>query len=479
MSDSQTQRTTSSGPSYYRLNPANLNDRIGPIPLTSPAEVDDMIERATRAAEEWSSQTMAARAQVLKRAAAIIRSKSEEIAGNITRESGKTISESRGEAAGAAGLLEFFASGAMWADAGKLYQSPSPHSLTYTVYQPIGTVGVITPWNAPLSNPTLKIAPALLAGNSVIWKPSPWTPGAAHALKDSLCEAGLSPDLIGVALDESAEAAKQIVADQRIGAVTFTGSSAVGAEVAAAVTARGGKVQCEMGGKNVLVVMEDADLDQAAAAAVGAAFTFAGQKCGATSRLLVHASVKRAFTEKLIARIQGLKIGDPTQKETDIGPIVHERQLKQHLNAIQQAQDDGSSLIYGGRRLDEGTFADGLYLQPAVFDGVQPAQQLGQDELFGPILGIIPFSDFEEALRITNGTKYGLVSSIYTQNLARAFDFVARAQTGTVKVNQPTTGMAANVPIGGWKASSVGPKELGPRSLEFFMQEKTVWLNHA
>jgi aldehyde dehydrogenase (NAD+) len=316
-----------------------------------------------------------------------------------------------------------------------------------------------------------------VAGNAVVWKPASWTPGTALALTQCLADAGVPPGVLNTVLGDGADVGERLVDHPEVRAVSFTGSTSVGRRLASRLADRGARSQLEMGGKNAIVVLADADLQAAAQATAWGAFASAGQKCTAVSRVIVLPEIRAAFLELLIAETRRLGVGPPTEPATDIGPVVHARPLEEHLAAVQRACRDGARLVEGGTRL-QGGLERGNYMTPAILDGVAPASTTAQEEIFGPVLAVIDASDYESALAITNDTTYGLSASVYTRSLPWALDFAERCEVGVVKVNEAPPGLDPHVPTGGWKDSGAGDRELGPDANRFFSEEKTVYLNH-
>jgi acyl-CoA reductase-like NAD-dependent aldehyde dehydrogenase len=464
------------GPTFERSNPARLSERQGPYFAARPEDVDTAIRAAAIAQPSWSAAGAAARAKVLNAAAAAVRARADEIAAMITAETGKPSGEARGEANGAAMILEFLAGAAGWGWDGRFGETLQPGRLGYTRRAPVGVVGLLTPWNFPLSNPCIKIGASLMAGNAVVWKPASWSPMTAIALTRCLVEAGLPSGVLSTVLGSGDRVGRQLADDARVAAISFTGSTEVGRGLAAGLAARGARLQSEMGGKNAALVLEDADLESAADQIAKAAFLFAGQKCTATSRVIVMPGIRKAFVEALVEATRRLAVADPRSPEAVVGPVIHERPLETHLAAIHKATKAGARVVEGGSRLG-GELAGGNFLGLTILDNVDPQSSLAQVELFGPILGVIDTADYRGALDIVNSSNYGLTAAIYTRDLARAIDFAERAEVGVVKVNEPTTGLDPHLPTGGWKDSGMGLRELGSGALDFYSEEKTVYLN--
>lgn len=468
--------TPGSDRSFYCINPANVEDQLGPYQAAMDADYERAVLAATRAVTKWSGTPTGARAELLTRVAEMIRTHQEDIARALTREEGKTLAEARAEALAAAAVLDYTAGNALWNEGGRVVASARTGAPIYTRRYPLGVVGVITPWNFPIANPAAKIGSALMAGNTVIWKPSPWAPATALALTRCLHAAGLAAGVVNTLIDDSPRIGMRLVEDERIAAITFTGSSETGHRIRAAAAVRGVPVQLEMGGKNAVVVLKDASLREAARAVAEGAFMSAGQRCTAVSRVIVEEAIGGAFLAELRSATEAMVLGDPMDPKTQIPPVVHDRQLARQLGAIEQARAEGVTVLQGGARRG-GALSRGYFLQPTILQPGRPDCTIAQAELFGPILCFLLARDYEQAAALANMTRYGLAASIFTRDLATAMDFAENCDAGTVKVNETPPGGNLNVPVGGWKDSGFGLRELGPRSLEFFSREKTVYLN--
>ena len=463
---------------FVKLNPADPRDVIGPFTAITAEGYEKAIRSAMDAGSAWRAQTVGARGRILERAAAIICERADRIAATLTREEGKTLGEAKAEIVGAARFFQLMGVAHPWGATGRVGETDGAGRFAFTRRDPLGVVGAITPWNFPFSNPAVKLSAALIAGNTVVWKPSPWTPLTSLALTDCLIEAGLPSGVLSTLLDDTVGSGEALTGDPRVAAVSFTGSTRVGKLVAKAAGARSAPVQLELGGKNAIVVLADADLALAARQTARSAFLSAGQKCTAASRVIVISEVRQSFLELLIAETKKLTVGDPTDRRTDVGPVVHESFLNSHLDIIHAASSAGLSVVEGGYRLGD-TLQQGYFLAPTIVDQVPRTHQLAQDELFGPVLSVLHADDLAEAIEIVNESRYGFVASVFTRDLSQAFAFVEQTEAGVVKINEPTTGSSANFPIGGSKASGLGEPELGPDSTRFFSREKTIYVNSA
>ena len=399
------------------------------------------------------------RANILHKAANILESRIPEVGRELTREEGKTLKEGIGETTRAVQILRYFA-GEAQQPSGEHYPSVNPHTLLYTTREPLGVVAVVTPWNFPIAIPAWKIAPALAFGNTVVFKPASLTPLTAVRLVEALDEAGLPAGVLNLVTGSAANVGDPLVRDPRVVAITFTGSNETGAELRRSAAERGAKLQLELGGKNPAIVLADADLEHALGHVVAGAMMSTGQKCTATSRAIVDRRIVDRFTEMLADRIGGLKVGDPLDAETQIGPLIDERAAERVAGEVDAAKQAGAELVVGGERLGSG-LERGAFLAPTLFADVDPKSRLGQDELFGPVLGVIPVDSMEEAMAVANQVKFGLSASIFTRDLGRALAFAREIEAGVVHVNSETAGAEPQVPFGGMKGSSSYSREQG------------------
>ena len=402
----------------------------------------------------------------------------EELAQLLTREEGKTISESRGELQRSINVAEFCAGESRRMN-GETIQSELPANFAYTLRHPHGVVACVTPWNFPVAIPVWKIAPALVAGNTVVFKPATITPATAVRICEIFAEAGIPPGVLNLILGSGSEAGDEIVNHAAVRAISFTGSNGVGLKLYEQAARRGAKVQCEMGGKNPVVVLEDADLDLAVESTAQGAFGSTGQRCTATSRAVVVDEIADAFVERIVARAESMRVGDGAAEGTDVGPIVDEGQFKSVLQYIDIGREDGAELLCGGTVPDGDSQSKGYFIRPAVFDRVTPDMRIAREEIFGPVLSVLRVRDFEEALRVANDSEYGLSSSVFTQDAARIFRFVDEIETGMTHVNSPTTGGEAHVPFGGSKATGIGEREQGSTALDFYTELKVVYVDYT
>ena len=451
-------------------SPANRDDVIGTYARGDAARVDQAVSAALAAQPNWASASPQLRHDVLERAGALIVERKDELGRLLAREEGKTIAEAVGETVRASQVFKFFAGEAL-RNTGDAVASVRPGIDVMIEREAVGVIGLITPWNFPIAIPAWKLAPALAYGNAVVMKPAELTPGCAWELAKILDEAGCPAGIFNLVMGPGSKVGARIVEHQDIAAVSFTGSVATGRQVAVDCAARGKKVQLEMGGKNPMVVVDDADLDVAVGACLNGAFFSTGQRCTASSRLIVTAGIHDAFLDKLTAAAADLVIGDPLDTKTQIGPVVDQGQLDQNLEYLALAATEGCDVRGGG--LGNG---NGFFMHPAIFAGASNQMRVSREEIFGPMASVIKVADYDEALAVANDTEFGLSSGICTTSLKLATDFRRNAKAGMVMVNLPTAGVDYHVPFGGRKGSSYGPREQGSYAREFYTTVKTSYI---
>jgi len=466
--------STVSGDTFDSVNPADVSDVVGRFQASVAEDAIAAVEAAEKAFGTWKAVAPSKRAELLYKAADLLEANAEAYAAELTREEGKTLASSRMEVKRSAQTLRYYAFEGLNVS-GDTLPSDDPTTFVYTKKEPLGVVSVITPWNFPISIPARKIAPALAAGNTVVFKPASDTPLIAFRLVEALHDAGLPAGVLNFVTGSASKTAAPLVAHPAVKAVTFTGSTSAGESIRRSVRLST-RIQLELGGKNPLVVLEDADLDHAAELAVKGGFELTGQACTGTSRVIVLDEVHDAFVEKLVAKAKALKIGSGLASGTEVGPLANASQLENVLRYVAIGKEEGAELLCGGERLTEGSYASGYYVTPAVFAGVTPTMRIAQEEIFGPVIAVIRARDVKEAVRIANDVEYGLSASICTKDDARMRYFVEHSQSGMVKINRPTTGNAYNAPFGGVKMSSTATyRESGRAALEFYTQVKTVY----
>ncbi len=459
-------------------NPANTDEVLGLMPLSSRDEARAAIRAAVEAFDKWRRVTAPARGSYVARAAEAMRRRKEELAEALTREEGKTLRESLGEVQRSINILEFMAGEGRRLGGETLY-SELPNNFIYTVKYPIGPVAIITPWNFPVAIPCWKIAPAIVAGNTVVFKPASYTPLTAKIVVELFEEAGVPPGVINLVYGSGGTVGEEMINNPAVRAISFTGSNEVGSHIQAQGALRMTKVQCEMGGKNPVVVLEDADLELAVEGIVQGAFGSTGQRCTATSRVIVEQSIADQLVEKLVDKTRRLRVGNGLQPNVDVGPSVDASQMHTVLEYIDIGKKEGARLLCGGSRLSGPEHDKGYFVAPTIFDNVSPEMRIAQEEIFGPVLSIMRARDLEQALALANRVRYGLSASIYTNNAAAIFQFVDEIEVGVIHINSPTVGGEAHVPFGGIKATGMGWREMGRAAVDFYTEVKTVYIDYT
>ncbi|WP_222127303.1 aldehyde dehydrogenase family protein [Bacillus sp. X1(2014)] len=462
---------------FFSVNPANTEDLVGEFQASNEQDVQLAIEAAKNAFPNWSQTAPSKRASILNKAASILEQNAASLAEELTREEGKHVDDAKNEVLRSAQTLRYYAVEGQ-SFTGETFPNDDANMKVSTEREPLGVVSVITPWNFPLSIPARKIAPALITGNTVVFKPSSDTPLIAFRLVEALDKAGIPKGVINFVTGKASEVGDLLVTHPAVRAVTFTGSTVAGEDIhkKAGFTTR---TQMELGGKNPLIVMDDADLDLAATLTVNGGFSLTGQACTGTSRVIVLKNVKEAFVQKLVEKTSALKVGNGFEAGVKIGPLANEKQLKNVLKYIEFGKEDGADLVYGGEQILSGEFEKGYYVQPAIFTNVKANSRIAKEEIFGPVVAVIEVDTYEEAIAVANDVEYGLSASIVTNNLKIANQFTKDIQAGTVKVNRTTTGNLMNAPFGGLKKSSTSTfRESGRVGLEFFTQLKTVYMGY-
>jgi acyl-CoA reductase-like NAD-dependent aldehyde dehydrogenase len=470
---------SSSGSTFRDVNPADTDEVLAEFPMLTRDDVARAIDFAREAQLRWASTPAPERGRILLRAAQVVENEAEELARTLTREEGKTLSESRAEVSRVISIFRFY--GVMgYRLKGDVAPSAESNTHLFTIREPLGVVSIITPWNFPIAIPSWKMAPALICGNAVIFKPASYTPLIGYRLAEALHKAGLPPGVLNFVTGGGSSIGTEMITNPQISAISFTGSLEVGEEIRrAAAAGRGARVQLELGGKNPAVVLDDADLDKAVEMVVRGAFGLTGQACTATSRAIIHEKVYEEFVRKLVERARRIRVGNGLEEGVEMGPVVGEKEMDKILSYIETGKSEGAKLIYGGRRLKEGALSKGYFIEPTIFTEVTPDMRIAQEEIFGPVLGLMRASSFDDALDLANKTEYGLSASVFTKSLQRAFDFARMIEAGVVKVNKPTTGLEPHVPFGGFKKSSYGMiKEQGEAALDFYTRIKTVYLSY-
>ncbi|MDR7331219.1 aldehyde dehydrogenase family protein [Roseateles asaccharophilus] len=457
------------------INPSDTRDVIGEYAQADAAQADLAIAAATAAFPAWSLSTPQQRFDILDAVGTEILARRAELGDLLAREEGKTLPEAIGEVVRAGNIFKFFAGEAL-RPGGETLPSVRPGVGVDVTREPIGVVGLITPWNFPIAIPAWKIAPALAFGNCVVFKPADLVPGSAWALAEILSRSGLPAGVFNLVMGRGSVVGEKLLNDPRVAAISFTGSVATGQKVAAAAVARMAKFQLEMGGKNPMIVLDDADLGVAVNAAVNSGFFSTGQRCTASSRLIVTDGIHDRFIAAMVDKMKTLKIDDARKSGTDIGPVVDAGQLGQDVDYIAIAQGEGGRLAQGGERIEHNADgAPGFYLTPALITDTTAAMRINREEVFGPVVSVMRAKNYEEALALANDSPFGLASGIATTSLKYATHFKRHSQAGMVMVNLPTAGVDYHVPFGGRKGSSYGPREQGRHAAEFYTTVKTAY----
>ncbi|WP_226023745.1 aldehyde dehydrogenase family protein [Halomicrobium salinisoli] len=466
-----------SGDVFEVRNPANADEVVGRFQDSTPADVEAAVDAAVEAQSDWGGLPGPERGRILRRTSAVLEERKEEATETLVREEGKTRSEAAGEVQRAVDIFAYYAQKAR--DVGGVVKSPSgQNSGLSTRREPLGTVGLITPWNYPIAIPAWKLAPALATGNTAVLKPASAAPTVAEILFECLDEAGLPDGAANMVTGSGSRVGTPLIEHDAIDGVSFTGSTGVGTQVARTAATDLKRVQCEMGGKNPTVVMPSADVDEAVDVVGTGAFGTTGQSCTAASRAIVHEDVYDEFVDAMVEYAESIEVG-PGLEDPDVGPHVSESELESTLEYVDVGQSEGATLETGGAELTEGVYADGYYVEPAVFSDVDPDMRIAQEEIFGPVLSVVRASDFEDALRTANDVEYGLSASIVTQDVTEAEQFLDRIEAGVAKVNEKTTGLELHVPFGGYKDSSTNTyREQGDAGIDFFTATKTVYRNY-
>jgi acyl-CoA reductase-like NAD-dependent aldehyde dehydrogenase len=466
-----------SGRTFENRNPANTGDLIGIFQESTPDDAKGAIEAAARAYERWRLVPAPKRGEILFRAAQLFVEKKEQFARDMTREMGKILNETRGDVQEAIDMT-FYIAGEGRRMFGQTVPSELRNKFAMSVRQPLGVCSIITPWNFPMAIPSWKIIPALVCGNTVVFKPSSNTPLSALNFVNALTEAGVPKGVVNFVTGD-AEVGTAMTTDERVRVVSFTGSTNVGRMVNEAAAPTFKKVHLEMGGKNVILVMDDANLELAVDGCLWGGFGTTGQRCTAASRVVVHEKIYRKFLDAFVARAKSLVVGDGLNEKTQMGPSNSGMQLEKVQSYVKIGRDEGAKLVTGGERLESGDYAHGYFHQPTVFADVKARMRIAREEIFGPVVSVIPCTSLEEAIEIGNGVEYGLSASIYTQDINHAFQAMRDLYTGIFYVNAPTIGAEVHLPFGGTKHTGNGHREAGVAALEVFSEWKSIYVDFS
>lgn len=457
-------------------NPAIINEVVGSVQASNGDDVNDACEAAKNAANTWAKMSPVQRSSYLQKAADILENRADEIAEIATKEMGKRFVETRGEVIRGATILRYYAQEG-YRKLGEVLPSAYQNNLFYSMRVPVGVVAVISPWNFPIAIPIWKMAPALIYGNTVVFKPATETGITGAKLIEVFAEAGFPEGVINFVTGRGSDIGNSIVENAHVDAITFTGSNIVGKTIAQIAVEKGKKYQLELGGKNPAIVLEDADVELAAQLVVDGAMKQTGQRCTATSRVFVQSSIYETFKDKVLEKVMAIKVGDGLNGDVTMGPLASKNQFETVTDYIKNGQEEGATLVYGGKQLTKGSFAEGYFIEPTIFENVTNAMTIAKEEIFGPVLCMIKVDTYEEALKQANDTIYGLSASLFTKDLQKALDFVKNSEVGMVQVNRETGGAEPQAPFGGMKESSSGTREQGQAAIEFFTSYKTISIN--
>ncbi|PDV96985.1 aldehyde dehydrogenase family protein [Candidatus Chloroploca asiatica] len=466
------------GKTFERRNPADTADVVGIFQDSNADDVEAAVTAAKAAYATWRKVPAPRRGEILLRAADLLLARKDRYSHDLTREMGKPLFEAGGDIVEAIGMAQYAGSEGRRMH-GVTTPSELPNKFQMSMRQPIGVIGMITPWNFPMAIASWKMLPALVCGNTVVIKPGEDASISTFNLVECLVEAGLPPGVVNIVTGHGPSAGQPLVEHPDVPVLSFTGSTEVGRLVYELGARQIKRVSLEMGGKNPLIVMDDADLDLVEQGVVWAAFGTTGQRCTATSRVIVHRKVAAALIERLVGRAQALRVGNGLHPATDMGPLVNEAQLERVLGYIEVGKSEGATLRCGGNRLTEGSYANGWFVQPTIFTGVRPTMRIAREEIFGPVLSVIEVESLDEALAVANDVAYGLSSSIYTRDINAAYRAMHELEAGIVYINAPTIGAEIHLPFGGVKATGNGHREAGPTMLDVFSEWKSVYVDYS
>src|SRR5579863_9842377 len=467
-----------SGKTLENRNPANVDELIGVFPLSAQEDVDAAVAAAKEAYKTWRLVPAPKRAEILFRAAELLVKRKEEFARDMTREMGKVLAETRGDVQEAIDMTYYMA-GEGRRLFGQTTPSELPNKFAMSVRQSIGVCGMITPWNFPMAIPSWKIAPALVSGNTVVIKPSEDTPLSTFNYVQALTEAGMPRGVVNIVMGDGPSAGAPLVNHPGVNLVSFTGSTEVGRLVSEACAPTFKKCTLEMGGKNIIIVMDDANLDLAVEGAVWGSFGTTGQRCTAASRFAVHKKVYSEFVDRFTARAKALRVGDGQDASTEMGPLINEAALNKVVEYVGIGKGEGAKLSTGGSRLSDGARAKGWFHEPTIFSDCDAKMRISQEEIFGPVVAVIPIDNFDQGLEIANGVQYGLSASVYTRDVNKSFRAMRDLVTGIVYVNAPTIGAETHLPFGGTKQTGNGHREAAIAALDFYSEWKTLYIDYS
>jgi alpha-ketoglutaric semialdehyde dehydrogenase len=470
--------TAQSGETFLNRNPANVDDVVGEFQASGEVDVDRAVQAARVAYRSWRLVPAPKRAEILYRTGELLLRNKEDLARQMTREMGKVLSETRGDVQEAADTA-FYMAGEGRRLFGQTTPSELPDKFAMSVRMPVGVCGMITPWNFPMAIPSWKLFPALVCGNTCVIKPAEDTPLSTINLVELLLEAGLPDGVVNIVTGFGPDAGAPLVAHPGVNAISFTGSSEVGRIVGQTAAGYFKPCSLEMGGKNAMIVLDDANLDLAIDGAVWGAFGTTGQRCTATSRIILQRNIAGEFTRRLVARAQALRVGDGLDDLVEMGPQINQQQVETSERYTAIAQKEGAGLLTGGRRLSSDGLSKGFFFAPTVFGGVGPGMRIAREEVFGPVVSLIEFASFDEAIAIANGIQYGLSTALYSRDVNRAFQAVRDLEAGITYINAPTIGAEVHLPFGGVKQTGNGHREGGTGALDFYTSWKAVYVDYS
>ena len=471
-------KASTSRATFENINPANHNEVVGRFQKSNKKDVNEAIAAAEEALPKWRATPAPKRGEILFKVAEMLKQKKEELAQDMTREMGKVISETRGDVQEAIDLT-YYTAGEGRRLLGETVPSELKNKFCMSVRMPVGLVSAITPWNFPIAIPSWKLVPALVCGNTVVIKPATDTPLSVVNFVKIFEQAGLPPGVLNMVTGSGSDVGTPMIEHDKVNLVSFTGSTDTGAVIAASCAGNMKQYSLEMGGKNAIIVMDDADLDLAVEGVIFGAFGTTGQRCTACSRVIVHKKVAKKFTDLLVARTKTLKLGDGLKPKTDVGPLINESQRTKVDNYVQIGKNEGAKLLTGGKFATGKDCKNGSFYQPTIFSDVAPKMRIAQEEIFGPVVGLIPCTSFEQAVEIVNDSKFGLSSAIYTRDVNKAFKAIETLDTGITYINASTIGAEIQLPFGGTKGTGNGHREAGTAALEIFSEWKSVYVDYS
>ena len=469
---------SNSGKTFEPISPANQEEVIGRFAESDESDVKKAVDAAAKAFETWRKVPAPERAEIILKAGLLLEERKESVARDMTREMGKVLNEARGDVQEAIDMAKY-AAGEGRRMFGMTVPAEMRQKFAMAMRAPLGVVGIITPWNFPVAIPSWKIFPALVAGNTVVFKPATDTPYCAYRFVEILQEAGLPAGVLNFVTGSGSKVGNPIVEDPRVKLISITGSSFTGRKVAGRCGELMKKISCELGGKNAICVMEDAKLELAIDGALWGAFGTTGQRCTATSRVILHKDIYEKFVTEFVKRAKALKVGDGLDSSVDVGPVINKDQLKSINDYVKVGEDEGAKLLLGGKILDKGDHAKGCFHEPTIFGDVKPNMRIAQEEIFGPVVALIKVDNFEEAIEVANGTEFGLSLSMYTQDVNRAFNAINDLESGIVYVNAPTIGAEIQLPFGGTKQTGNGHREAGTTAIDQFTEWKSIYVDYS